>query len=357
MAILVASVSLASLRAPEAPASHCASASCYRLVENVFLVAIVESELELGQVQRQIFLAHVVVGAHYAALKKTPKALNRIGVDDAANVLARTVRDDFVRHLPFQIAIAGVLIRGDQFNVIAYGFADKPCQSFGIRAFNHFADDASFASNCAYDRNLASAAGALLFFIPVAIAVFPTDIGFVDFDDAHQLLEVWIVHSAAQSHADVPSCFVRTETKHPMNLKCAHSLLGSEHQVQNFEPSQQRLLAFLKDGSRLERETIRRARLRTAFHTLPVPRLRLALVNVVVEATSATDTIGPATCGEIRPTGFLVRKQRIEIAQCHLSNEARFVDSGAFLLHVRDISAEQDVSQVRYTPPREGVRG
>jgi hypothetical protein len=46
----------------ETVASSHVSASCYRAPKDVFVVAIVESESELIEIERQIFLTHVVVG-------------------------------------------------------------------------------------------------------------------------------------------------------------------------------------------------------------------------------------------------------------------------------------------------------
>src|SRR5260370_10120855 len=59
----------------EAPASSDASASCYRLAENVRILAVIETELKFCEVERQILLAHVVISAHYAALDERPKRI------------------------------------------------------------------------------------------------------------------------------------------------------------------------------------------------------------------------------------------------------------------------------------------
>jgi hypothetical protein len=45
----------------EASASGMTSASCYHVEENIFVVAIVKAILKLREIQRQIFLAHIVV--------------------------------------------------------------------------------------------------------------------------------------------------------------------------------------------------------------------------------------------------------------------------------------------------------
>src|SRR5216683_2258727 len=53
----------------EAPASSDASASCYRLAENVGILAVIETELKLCEIERQIFLAYVVISADDSTLE------------------------------------------------------------------------------------------------------------------------------------------------------------------------------------------------------------------------------------------------------------------------------------------------
>src|ERR1700689_2716569 len=72
----------------EASASGLTSASCYHIEENILVVAIVETILKLREVQRQIFFAHVVIGAEHATLEQRPERFHRICVDLAAHVLA-----------------------------------------------------------------------------------------------------------------------------------------------------------------------------------------------------------------------------------------------------------------------------
>jgi hypothetical protein len=61
------------LACSEARASYCASAASYRLSKDVFVVPIVESELELREVQQQIFFAHVMISADNSALQSDQK--------------------------------------------------------------------------------------------------------------------------------------------------------------------------------------------------------------------------------------------------------------------------------------------
>src|SRR5208282_4081992 len=103
----------------EADASVPTSASSYHVEENVFVISIVEAVLKLREIQRQIFLAHVMIRAKHATLEQRPERFDAVCMDLTAHVLAGTVRDHFVRHRPFQIAITGVLIGRDQLYFVA----------------------------------------------------------------------------------------------------------------------------------------------------------------------------------------------------------------------------------------------
>jgi hypothetical protein len=59
----------------EVPASEAASATCYRRPENVGVLEIVEPKLELREIERQILLAHIMVGAQIfirSSFSRTP---------------------------------------------------------------------------------------------------------------------------------------------------------------------------------------------------------------------------------------------------------------------------------------------
>jgi hypothetical protein len=64
------------LAVAEAAASAANSASSKDGVEDFRVLAVVEPEGKFIQVERQIFLAHVVVSAHNAALQQGPKLQN-----------------------------------------------------------------------------------------------------------------------------------------------------------------------------------------------------------------------------------------------------------------------------------------
>ena len=61
----------------EAVASGASSASCYDAHENIRVLPIVEPELKLVQVERQVGPADIVVGADHAALQERPDVIHR----------------------------------------------------------------------------------------------------------------------------------------------------------------------------------------------------------------------------------------------------------------------------------------
>ena len=61
----------------EAAASVANSASCQNFEENIGVLAIVKPELKFVQVQWQILLAHLVIGADDPALEQRPERFNR----------------------------------------------------------------------------------------------------------------------------------------------------------------------------------------------------------------------------------------------------------------------------------------
>src|SRR4030095_10224973 len=51
------------------------SAACYDRIEDIGILAVVMTERELSQIQRQIGFADVVIGAHDATLQQAPEAI------------------------------------------------------------------------------------------------------------------------------------------------------------------------------------------------------------------------------------------------------------------------------------------
>jgi hypothetical protein len=322
------------------------SAPSYRFTENIGFISIVEPELKLVQIERQIFLADVMVGSDHATFQQRPKTFDALSVNVAAHVFARAVTNELMLAIVDADGVVGAEIVSDNQRCARLGyFANESGQSVGIDMLDHLADHVALARDCADDRHLAGSwtASSLDTVLAMAILVQPADIGFVYFYNAHQLPELRVFHSGAQTHAHIPSGLIGASSKHAMDLKCAYSFLRRDHQVQNLEPHNQRLLGFLENRSGRKRKAIGRTRLRTAFHTLPVPRTRSAFVNVIVVTTWALWASRPAAQEQISAACVLVREQRIELAERHLSHKTRLVL--VCFRHASDISANARVSQ------------
>jgi hypothetical protein len=322
------------------------SAPSYRFAENIGFVPIVEPKLKLVQIERQIFLADVMVCSDHATLEQRPERFHRIRVNDAANILAsRMINELMLAVVDADRIVSAKLIRDHERGASLGYLPNESGQRVSIDTLNHLTDHVAFAGDCANDRHLAGrdTAGSLLTILEMAILVESANVGFVYFDNPHQLPELRVFHSGAQPHAHIPRRLIRAGSEHAMDLQRAHSFLRRDHQVQNLEPHNQRLLGFLENGSGRERETIRRARLRTALHTLPMPRTRSAFVNVIVLTTGALWASGPASQEQISATCVLIGEQRVELAEGHLSHKTRLVL--VCFRHASDISANVCVSQ------------
>src|SRR5439155_15592900 len=75
------------LSVAEAVASAASSASCDKRPEHVGVLAVVMTETELGQVERQVLPGDLVVAADDAALQERPERVEVLRVDVAADVL------------------------------------------------------------------------------------------------------------------------------------------------------------------------------------------------------------------------------------------------------------------------------
>jgi len=336
--------SLASLGCPEAPASQCASASCYRLAENVGFLPVVKSELKLREIQRQIFLAHTVIAAHDSALEQRPERFNRIGMHDAAHVFTRAMANYLMRQSEIlaahaEQAIAAVFISGNERNLVGYSLAHETIQGRSIRAFDDLTNHVPLAADCADDRGLPAHASDVLLLVPVAILIFAADASFVYFNNAHELLKVRIVHAGAQAMAHIPSCAVSATSYLPLNLECTNAFLGIENLPENFKPSLERIVRILENRSGNDGKAIPGP---AALRALPMPRSACQFINLVVAATRALHAVWPATVLQKLFARAFVRERRHQFTQGH---------------HTMKDSTELSLCQVRHNRPNQGLGG
>jgi hypothetical protein len=301
----------------EAPASSDASASCYGVKENILILSIVEAPRKLIEIQRQIFLADIVIGADDPSLEQRPEVFNRVSVDVSAYILAPRVRDRGVLIPCFlQIPVFRVFVRRNQRHFVRNRFAHELSQGIKPGILNHLTCDITLTRDradhyclVACVRSLAVAA-----LVPVTILVLAPDPGFVSFDFAHELWELIVVEHRAYAMTHIEGGLVRRLLpvlfEHPLDLQGAHSLLGLANQIYDFKPERELVVCVLEHGPYERREAIAsflRAfvylagssvhNLRTAF-TNPIPRAMLDSDYFAASAARAFDAVLPAKANQ-----------------------------------------------------------
>ena len=143
----------------EASASYHASAACYRLAENIGFMAIVKPELELREVERQIFLADVVIRPNNAALEQGPERINRLRMDFATHIFFPMMND---RAMPIshlcQVPVIGRFIRRNKADIARYGSFDKIVVCMPVDFFDHLAHNTALPADGPDDFDLALSA-------------------------------------------------------------------------------------------------------------------------------------------------------------------------------------------------------
>ncbi|MGA8791303.1 MAG: hypothetical protein WB498_00100 [Candidatus Binatus sp.] len=327
------------LASAEAPASQVASASSYRVTENVGISAIVMPELKLVQVERQVFLRHIVVGAYYPTFQETPKVFDILGMYLAANVFACRMADYSMLAPVYADRVVGwVFVGCYQVNFARTYLVHETSKTIRAGILDNFADYISLAADRADDGGFAAHAGNVLFLIPVAVPVLATDARFVHFHDTHEFLEVRIGQSRAQTVTHEPCSPIGAGSDHSVNLQSTDALLTGQHQVQNLEPRQEWIVGVLEDRVDRNGEPVRRARILSTLGALPVEGPRLTGVNLFIPAARASDNLRPTLVAQIRLAGIFIGKHSVESRKGQLFNELRFMFGVIILVHEPNIA-------------------
>ena len=320
------------------------SASCYGRSENVRVHPVVIAELELSDVQRQVFGADVVISANDAALQDRPEALNRVRVDRADNVFASAMPNDAMREFAMQMPVAAMLVGGDQADLGRDSLADEAVQGVRIGASDdashdialalHGTDHGSLALRAIRAGRATSPTGAAALVL-VPVAVLAADVGLIDFHKTHQLCEFFVNEGRANLVAHVQSGLVGTEAHVTLYLQGADALLAGEHQMDDAKPLAQRFICVLEDRPSDHGEAVGRAF--AAVHALPLEWHRLELVDLHGAAAGAADATRPAVRGEVGFAGVVIREHRLKLADGHLVNLGAFSHLNALFPTVRTI--------------------
>ena len=114
----------------------------------------------------------------------------------------------------------------------------------------------------------------------VAILILAANVGFINLNLAHELRKAFILHRRADSMTHEPSSPVVAASNLPMDLQGANSLLALAHQVDDLEPSGQRVVRIFEDRFRDYREAIAIAP--TAILVLTYPMEGLGLERIIL---------------------------------------------------------------------------
>lgn len=166
------------------------SACADRRTENVAVLAVVKTKLELGNVERQVFLRHVMEGPNKPALNQRPERLDRIGMNRTDDILPALMVNERMREVLTQLPIASVCIGAEQAYLFGNCRTDEVTQGFTGYAIENSRDDISVTSNGAHHYSFTTAPGtasrasstgaAALVLMPVLS--FAADVGFIDSD-------------------------------------------------------------------------------------------------------------------------------------------------------------------------------
>jgi len=299
-----------------------------RNTEDVFVLAVVVPERELGNVERQILRAYLVIRAHDAALEDRPEAFDGIRMHRAVNVLTASMIHGLVRESAARVAAADAVIRGplvgaDKAHATRDGLAHEVSQRHGIDRIDHASNDVSLALDCADNgsltrTNTAAAAFPAAAFVLVLVLEVAAYECLVHFDDAEQLQEFSVLHRDANAMAHVPRGFVGAEAEHAKHLQGTHAFLARRHHVDDSEPIAQRLVRVLKDCIDQYREAIRR--LLCAVITLPMKRLGAVRVSLKAAARATHDAGRPTVINQVQLACVFVRELAVELCRRHLVN-------------------------------------
>src|ERR1700675_3232529 len=191
-----------------------------------------------------------MVAAYDAALKDAPKALNRVGVHCANNVLAGRVIDGLMVVIDAKASLAPEFIGREQADLIGYGFADEVLQIFLADKTQYAGHYVALALDSPNDGRLGGrrVLAALTAFGDVFILVLSADEGFVHLNDAAKLVHVLLNEGGADAVAHIPSGFVGAEAHRPHDLERRHAFLAGQHHVSDGIPVAERLFGVLENG-------------------------------------------------------------------------------------------------------------
>ena len=266
------------------------------------------------------------------ALNEGPKALNRLGMDCTDNalhdVLAFAVIDGGVREAVAQSVIASEIVGAKQADFSGYSLINELLQNGSAHTIDNAGDDVALALHRTDDGRFVlcgTASAGVVFLIPMTVLVLTADVGFIDLDNAAELIQV-LNQSSADFVTHGPCGFVGTEAHDALYLESGNAFLAGQHHVDDAEPLPQVFICVLKNSPGNMGKSV--AGFWSALVALPRPRAIGQLVGVLRAATRATDTVRPSTGNQIGATSFFIREHGFELGDGELVDGFRSLSHG-----------------------------
>jgi hypothetical protein len=203
--------------------------------EDIGIIAVIVAELKFRDIQRQILAAYLVITAHDAALNQRPKALNRIGMNCANDVLTSLMVHSAMRIFAAKMVVDLVSVGAKQADFFGNGLSHEFVDCRAVDTQYNARNDVALSLDCtddgSFERILATSARSAAL-IPMAILIFGADIGFVHFNDTAELLDV-LDKRGSDFVAHEPRGFVGTEAHVAHDLQRTHALFGSQHKMRD----------------------------------------------------------------------------------------------------------------------------
>lgn len=218
-------------------------------------------------------------------------------------------------------AIGRCRVRSNQIYLVADGLLDEAVNRVMRGIVDNLASNVAFACNRSDDSRLAgavrSASGELRAILCMAVSLLAANVSFVDFDNAHKLPEIVVIHRGAEPMANVPSRMRRRAfpEEHAANLARRYAFLRLEHRVENFEPRRNWNVRIFEDGPDQNRKPIGIGVLVGLRAALPRERPRTAFVNLSVSAKRTLRSGRPTAQREICPASGFVGERRHKLLE------------------------------------------
>ena len=282
------------------------------IYEQIGTFAPIETERHLVQVGREMLGADFVPASHDAALEQRECRFDRVCGDHEAILVSDVLLCPMIDALPLFLMASEIVVVQDGFvgNDHIYIFADVLLQRLANCFFRSvFAVD-EFQITLALDD---ADDHCLIVFVSAPDSLSASaNVGFVNFNRAvHHRAD--FAHSSADSVAEIPCRLVRASVlapKCPLELHCAHALLGLAKQEDGDKPDRQGQMRVMEDRSACGCELVLAA---NALVTCVISQSR----NTGVFASRTHDTFGPAETFKQFAAAVVSRIERVNFRECH----------------------------------------